>query len=229
MRPLLQKALNLIQYSSDLHLERNFSRIIVPKRPNLVLNGDIGYPNHPSYREFLLNMSDQFDKVFITPGNHEYDNRDYFGLVDIEIKNICETRNNLFYLNETKFTLCEKDKLEIIGCTLFSPLPKSKINLHFKQKAFLENSLKSNNDSNYIVVTHHCPLKEAFNPFFTPTKKQNDYFLCDFSEIIKEKTNTIPLWIYGHTHYNNTFLYKNTLFTTNQYGYKESPLHGYWF
>ena len=64
----------LLQYVSDLHLEKGFKRNIIPKKPNLILGGDIGYVFKKSYEEFLLyKISPNFEKVFILSGNHEYD------------------------------------------------------------------------------------------------------------------------------------------------------------
>ena len=60
----------LLQYVSDLHLEKGFKRNIIPKKPNLILGGDIGYVFKKSYEEFLLyKISPNFEKVFILSGN----------------------------------------------------------------------------------------------------------------------------------------------------------------
>ena len=73
MNRLISKANSLLQYSSDLHLEKGFKRIIYPSKPYLVLAGDIGYPDDITYKNFLFEMSFLFDKVFVISGNHEFD------------------------------------------------------------------------------------------------------------------------------------------------------------
>ena len=98
-----------LQYVSDLHLEKGFKRVIKPSKPYLLLGGDIGYPNQQSYKNFLLDVSTQFEKVFILTGNHEYDNTEHSELFKVEdkVKNICGMRNNLFYLQKDTHKLFE--------------------------------------------------------------------------------------------------------------------------
>ena len=98
---LITKAFSVLQFASDLHLERGYKRDIIPKKPYLILTGDIGYPKQDSYKQFVLRMSDNFDKVFIISGNHEFDNLlNPYNINPIEnkIRNICDMRNNLFFL-----------------------------------------------------------------------------------------------------------------------------------
>ena len=54
MNRLISKANSLLQYSSDLHLEKGFKRTIRSNKPILILCGDIGYVHEKSYEEFLL-------------------------------------------------------------------------------------------------------------------------------------------------------------------------------
>jgi len=85
---LINKSFSLLQFSSDIHLERGYKRDIIPIKPYLVLAGDIGYPNQDSYKQFLLGMSHKFDKVFVISGNHEFDslsNPFCIKIVEIEI------------------------------------------------------------------------------------------------------------------------------------------------
>jgi hypothetical protein len=67
-----------IQYASDLHLELTdktpFQPLLKPVAPVLALAGDIGRPDRQSYRDFLYHCSRNWDKVFVTAGNHEFYN-----------------------------------------------------------------------------------------------------------------------------------------------------------
>ena len=74
MNNTILKSISLIQYVSDLHLEKKINnRSIIAKKPYLILAGDIGYPFQNNYKNFLLHMSYIFNKVFLIAGNHEYD------------------------------------------------------------------------------------------------------------------------------------------------------------
>lgn len=215
----------LFQYSSDLHLEKGFRRNIVPKTPNLILCGDIGYVFQKSYEEFLLNeTSPYFDRVFVLSGNHEYDNfKNDISLVDERIENICCKRNNIVYLQKKTFAL-SKD-VSLMGCTLWSSLPKSKIKLHQDHKLWISNILFENPHINYVIATHHCPLFECISDKYY--NKIPNYFASDQSDLISFPN--VMQWIHGHSHRNRDFLYKNKWIVSNQYGSYEKPCHGYKF
>ena len=61
----MNRFLNLFQYASDLHLEKGFKRSIIPKKPFLILAGDIGYPRDIEYKNFLYSMSVYFEKILV--------------------------------------------------------------------------------------------------------------------------------------------------------------------
>jgi hypothetical protein len=232
---MLNKILSLVQYASDLHLERGFKRNLIAKRPNLVLCGDIGYPFQDEYKKFLLSISQDFDKVFVLSGNHEYDIMNKFNYsftdIDNQIENICDMRNNLIYLQKKKFTLCENDNVDLIGCTMWTKKPVKKLQLHQEHLEFLEKSLKEGEKRNMIVATHHCPSFEVLDPKFR--KNSHIYFADDtiINKFYKNKEikNNLMLWLYGHSHINKTKFFSNTLLSSNQYGYKEKPINGFWF
>lgn len=212
----------MFQFSSDLHLERGFKRDIFPKSPNLILGGDIGYVSQDSYKEFLLSMSPYFQRVFVLSGNHEYDtyNPKDFPLVDEKIENICSMRNNLFYLQKKSFRLSEEENIHLIGCTLWSGLPKSKLELHKDHTLWISNMLFENPHIKYVVATHHCPLLECISQ-----QKLPNYFASDQSELVS-KSNVLQ-WIHGHSHRNRDFVYKNKWIVSNQYGKFDKPCTGY--
>ena len=219
------KLKNIFQYVSDLHLERGFKRNIIAKTPNLILGGDIGYVFQDSYEDFLINKtSPYFDRVFVISGNHEYDTfkKDFY-LVDERIENICSKRNNLFYLQKKAFQLSEKDNISLLGCTLWSSLPKLKLELHVDHKLWISNMLFENPHINYVVATHHCPLFECVGKKYYNTT--TNYFASDQSELVS--SSNVIQWIHGHSHKNRDFLYKNKWIVSNQYGRFEKPCVGY--
>ena len=214
----------LFYYMSDIHLEKRYSRIFninknFRERPYLILLGDIGYVHENSYREFLYGMSERFDKIFLIAGNHEYDGKKNVKEVNLEIENICQVKNNLIFLQQKTFKVCDKNNIILAGCTLWSKLPKSKYEYHLEDKKWLYNTIKNNPKNNYIVATHHCPLFECLN---TKDYLTANYFVSDQSKIIKE--NNLLMWIHGHSHLNKDMNISNKWILSNQYGSYNKPL-----
>jgi hypothetical protein len=61
------------QICSDLHIEfygDEIPDLVKPVAPILCLLGDIGLACMQSYREFILKVSKQFERVFVIAGNH---------------------------------------------------------------------------------------------------------------------------------------------------------------
>ena len=214
---MLKRIFSLLQYVSDLHLEKGFTRRIKPSKTILVLAGDIGYPKQMSYQNFLLNTSQDFDKVFVLSGNHEYDQEivSNFHKVDERIENICAMRSNLFYLQKKSFSICTTYNIHLTGCTLWAHLPTSRFHLYLDHVKWL-NSIPDEN--NHVIATHHCPFNIREDKVFK-------YFGSNQSHII-QKTNTLA-WIYGHTHLNKNAVLHDKWIVTNQYGSYEKPLLGY--
>jgi hypothetical protein len=224
---MINRIKSLIQYTSDLHLEKGFKRNIIASKPYLILVGDIGYPNNDSYKDFLLNISSKFDKVFVVAGNHEYDQNKNVLEVNNKIENICNMRNNLFFLQQKTHKICETNNIKIAGCTLWSAFPKIKHRYHLEDKCWLYNTINENKESYFVVATHHCPLYECINNKYNKDNKYNrmSYFASDQSHILKK--NNLLMWIHGHSHYNRNLNIYNTEIVSNQYGSYKNPLYGY--
>jgi predicted phosphodiesterase len=99
-----------IQIASDLHLEFlkndvSFSTLIDPKADYLVLAGDIGYHDYNNYHNFLTECGEYFEKVFIITGNHEYYSKKAMKEIDQKIQDLCNTFDNVFFLNNKITTL----------------------------------------------------------------------------------------------------------------------------
>ena len=195
MDKLFNKTRSLLQYASDLHLEKGYKRYIKPLKPYLLLGGDIGYPSQINYENFLLNTSSDFDKVFLLTGNHEYD-LFYQSYTNELIHNICAKRKNIYFLQKNTHVLCEDSRLLIAGCTLWSNLPKSKHEHHLEHIKWIKQILENNPNNNYVIATHHAPLFELLND----VSRVPNYFASNQSELIQMKN--MICWIYGHTHIN---------------------------
>jgi len=223
---LLLRTRSLLQYVSDLHLERGFKRSIKPRKPFLLLGGDIGYPKQENYKNFLLDISADFDKVFILSGNHEYDKFKDVNIIDNEIENICAARNNLFFLQKKTHTLCDKYNIEIAGCTLWSSFPKSKREYHLDHVNWLTNLVNNNTiNKSFVIATHHCPHEYCISEYQNKPKYNPKYFASNQTEIIRNPK--VIKWIYGHSHLNSDIVLFNKHLVNNQYGYYKTPLNGY--
>ena len=222
---LLKRSLSLVQYASDLHLEKGFERTIIPEKPFLLLGGDIGYPNQQSYTKFLHETAYYFDKVFVLSGNHEYDNVHYTKIndIDLQIENICSLRNNLHFLQKKSHLLCPETNLVLAGCTMWSQLPAVKYNYHLDHIKWLTETVENNPENNYMIATHHCPLFE--NLYVKYHSKIPNYFASDQTELVKKKN--IITWIHGHNHLNRDMNIYGKWILSNQYGSYENPLRGY--
>lgn len=124
---------NKIQLVSDLHIEFYNDpklRDFVKKTDAniLIIAGDLGIPCEQSYQNFLKECAEEYEKVFIITGNHEYyqtGNTKLLSMDDVneEIKNICKKFNNVYFLNNDHYELDEN--YVILGTTLWSNIPES--------------------------------------------------------------------------------------------------------
>ena len=124
-----------IQFCSDLHLEfySNYidipKDIILPSSPILALLGDIGLPFEIDengvqvYEQFLLEQADNFEKVLVIAGNHEYyDRKHTMEEIEAEIKRICAIKGDkLLFLNNSSIII---DNVRILGSTLWTNIPE---------------------------------------------------------------------------------------------------------
>lgn len=227
----------LIQVYSDLHIEmmKNFPRI-KPTAKYLFLVGDICQLNNPLFFKFFDYCSPLWEKIFYTPGNHEfYFKRKNYDELNFEYHlKFRERYKNVFYLNRSSVSL--NDEIDVYGCVFwtnsyhnnlndykqimqFSVKKKYNIPIDYNfMKKISEEDLKS--ISNYlnkttkktIVMTHFPPLQTATgNPSYdSQSQALKDYFA--WNNILKDlNLNNVPLWLSGHTHWS----YDITHYTNN--------------
>ena len=232
----------LIQVYSDLHIEmmKNFPRV-KPIAKYLFLVGDICQLNHPLFFKFFDYHSPLWEKIFYTPGNHEFysKKKNYHQLnFEYELK-LKEKYKNVFYLNQKVVPL--NDEIDVYGSIFwtnsyhkalndyreinqFSEITKQNILIDYNFiKKISEEDLKS--ISNYlnkstkktIIMTHFPPLqKDTSDPAYDCQSQDiKDYFA--WNNILKDlNLNNVPLWLSGHTHWSYDIMYNTNTNNNNE-------------
>lgn len=96
--------------------------------------------------------------------------------------------------------------------------PLDYINLYNQDIVKLNEFLDSKSDFKRIIITHHLPSyksvseKYKYNPF-------NDFFASNLDNLVLKHTESIKLWIHGHTHSSFDYNIGNTRILCNPRGY----------
>ena len=132
----------LVQVYSDIHIELwNKLPTLPVKAKYLFLAGDICNKNNQIFYKFLDYCSEWWDKVFYTPGNHEFyvNNKNYNQLL-FEYKYEIEKKyKNVYFLDNEAVKL--NDDINVYGSTFWT---KSPFNTTYEAK-------QSINDYNWIT------------------------------------------------------------------------------
>ena len=98
------------------------------------------------------------------------------------------------------------------------------VRLHEQSVAWLHDQLSKCDRTRTVVVTHHAPSTRSEAPYHadSPLKPA---FGSNLDSLIEQ--SGVPLWIYGHTHYNADFVIGSTRVLTNQRGYPEELCEGF--
>ena len=222
MRALLAQKTSSFQIMSDLHLEVGQQYLtfqIPPAAPYLVLAGDIGQlSNYDLYLSFLRLQCNQFSRVFLVLGNHEF-----FGMSHDE--GLCIARRlegepilagKLVVLHRRRYDFEENSDTTLLGCTLWSRIvPEARDIVEKKVKDFrriqgwsvdkhneehvtdiewLQQQIHSiRKESNghkrrIVVITHHAP---SFQQTSKPSDTGNPWTSAFASDLLGAKN--IPL------------------------------------
>lgn len=233
-----------IQYCSDLHLEFNENREFIKNNPLipmgeiLLLAGDImPFAMMDKPCDFFDFVSDNFEKVYWIPGNHEYyhyDIKDAPNPLNEKIKkNLFLVNNQQIKINDVNFIFStlwskihEQNRWKIqqsisdffviknngsnLTALEFNELNKVCVN-------YIESALNEHKGEKSVVVTHHVPT--LFNyPELYKNSPINEAFVIELFDFIN--SSNVSNWIYGHHHTNTPpFKIGNTQMLTNQLGY----------
>jgi len=236
-----------IQYCSDLHLEfpQNASHMknnpLIPFGEILVIAGDVAYLGDKfSENPFWDQVSEDFEQVYVIPGNHEF-----YGGYD---SGMClkqnyreEIRENVTLLNNA---VVEHPDSRLIFTSLWSLIEKEPdviresindfrlirynndklsidvFNEFYKASMdFLLPELQKKSAKKTVVVTHHLPSPQCIEEKYVGSPL-TEAFCVDLTKEIE--AGFADYWIYGHSHGNiPDVTIGNTLLLTNQLGYVE--------
>lgn len=239
-----------IQFCSDLHLEFYENKEFLKSNPLqamgdiLLLAGDIvPFVVKDKHADFFSYVSDNFQRTYWIPGNHEYyyfDIAEKYGILNEKIRSNVYLVNNVSVKhNDVKFifsTLWSKinsinqwtiqqsmSDFRVIKFKneIFTPFHYNQ--LYQESFEFIEKELIQNEQEKTIVVSHHVPT------FFNyPDKYKgdvlNDAFAVELYDFIEK--SKINYWIFGHHHQNiPDFKIGDTMLVTNQVGYVKYNEH----
>jgi predicted phosphohydrolase len=202
------------QILSDIHLEKkkyNNNILIHPiKANNLILAGDIGNPLLKNYKEYLKFCSDQYQRVFIISGNHEYW-KNTIEDTDKLITDICRTFKNVHYLNNDFFEFQQNyKKVKLFGGIMWSYVYDKNMysidnilingfNFNKRNTIFMETLKKLISKQSDIIITHHSPSYKLIHNNYNGL-----YNNCLFATNLEYLLNDNTYWICGHLHEYNT-------------------------
>lgn len=207
-----------IQLMSDLHLEVGQQYLtfrISPTAPYLVLAGDIGQlSNYELYLSFLRLQCDQFLRVFLVLGNHEF-----FGVSHDEGVHLADClekepslSGRLLVLHRRRYDFEESSDITVVGCTLWSQIqPEAREIVESKVKDFrriqdwsvAKHNAEHDKDVDWlqkqiqmirkepnglhrriVVITHHAP---SLRQTSKPSDTENPWTSAFASDLIGAK------------------------------------------
>lgn len=218
------------------------------KLPGLLWKPSDNQKRSMIYHEFLNNVSNQFPKVIMILGNHEYYNGKFPDAVQWLKEYVVQFPN---------ISVLEKEKIEIegitfIGGTLWTNLnndnpitasvlgnsmndyslirnstygyrrliPIDTLKDHKKFLEYIKNVVESEPEKPYVVCGHHAPTTLSIHEKYKTEKDFHDNggYASDLSNFILDHPQ-IKIWIHGHTHENFDYMMGSTRVLCNPRGY----------
>jgi predicted phosphodiesterase len=261
---------------SDLHLEFSpITLVNVQQSDVLILSGDImlaqylhEYPvNYPvptsdryqlaaSFRNFLKNVSEQFENVIYVAGNHEFYYGKWYAAIDYLREEIVNYPNIHFLENDsvkiddvvfvggTLWTDCNKedeltmyhlkDRIEdynLIRDDKYSYRkikPIDTIIRHTRTLEYIKTVILNVRESNskVVVVGHHAPSHLSILERYAHEHLMNGGYYSDLSEFILDHPE-IVLWTHGHMHHTFDYNIGDCRIVCNPRGYENSKYNEY--
>lgn len=205
--------------------------------------------NYEAFLGFLKRMTDTFDRVFLVLGNHDfYQLTHAAGLAAARrLEAEPELGGRLTLLQQNRFDLPETN-VTLLGCTLWTHVPDDAAKIvratvqdfkqmedwtvethnrcHAEDLAWLQTQVadirreakESGAPARTIVVaTHHAPAK---NHTSKPQYRDNPWNSGFSTEIVGVGDwRPVQYWVFGHTHYCNSFETRGVKVVSNQRGY----------
>ena len=232
-----------MQYMSDLHLERvKYEWDTKPVAPILILGGDIGrFCDYEKYADFLLKQCNKFDRVLLIAGNHEFYGSSREEGLKVATNLVNDTRFNgkLAFMHRTRIDFPEEN-VTILGCTLQSYIAPDFTRLtndfariqnwsvakhnaeHDLDVSWLKQTLleiaQEGKRQRVVIVSHYAPTYENT---CHPGNQRNEVSQCFCSATLQAfcgwtGADQVSYWIFGHTHWNAHFKYRNIKVVSNQ-------------
>jgi predicted phosphohydrolase len=223
----IKKSKTRFQILSDIHLEKkNYNNKILEhpiKAENLILAGDIGNPLVSNYNEYIKYCSNQYERVFLITGNHEYWKNSYDGTNQL-ISNICKKYKNVYFLNNNFIDFENNNKsIRIFGGTMWSEISNNHslynkplistdnrlingFNFDRRNKIFYDTIKNISSRKSDIIITHHSPTYKLIHSNYA-NYINNNLFASNIEYLLQ---NT-KFWICGHLHETNNLTEFNNL------------------
>ncbi|KAI5457593.1 Metallo-dependent phosphatase-like protein [Mariannaea sp. PMI_226] len=239
-----------VQFMSDLHLELNRQYATFDfevKAPLLVLAGDIGrLVDYEPFLGFLARQTVRFEKVFLVLGNHEFYEMSYEdGIAKAEELEKEDILGEKLVVMHRKRWDDESSRLTILGCTLWSSIPKKAEDdvtlrvsdykmitdwsvvqhnaCHAADLSFLTtavsdiDTLPAEAERLILIVTHHAPVIKGTS---RPEHEKNPWKAAFSTDVLTRKEFArVAWWIFGHTHFTTEFQRGGIRIRANQRGY----------
>jgi Icc-related predicted phosphoesterase len=97
--------------------------------------------------------------------------------------------------------------------------PQHTVGVHKNSFDFIKNTVESDPEHKYIVVTHHAPTKLSIKPQYEGDHHINGAYSSDLSNFILDHPQ-IKIWTHGHTHHLFDYVVGETRVICNPRGYK---------
>ncbi|KAJ5907510.1 hypothetical protein N7495_000192 [Penicillium taxi] len=241
-----------LQTLSDLHLEINqqYASFEVPVSSKyLILAGDIGsLHDYSGYLGFLEKRTNNFQKVFLVLGNHEFYNENFeSGLEKArQLEQEPCLNGRLLLLHQRRYNIPDT-RVIILGCTLWSDIPpnvgeivQSKVQDFKKIEDWTVDQHNSAHQSDLTWLRHEVEAIHQENKntkrdlpsivvvthhapslhgTSSPQHAQSPWSVAFGTDILSEKWDGVKVWVFGHTHYTTEFKERGIRVLSNQRGY----------